>query len=108
MNIDYSNKWYREMCREHGLNADNVLSQSTVESAKHIAIQMKKFMDAKRNYPNDEELHEKLDKQIKKLNDSRMELMIAALEQADIMNKMGNSADKFFRRYVKRQEMARK
>lgn len=108
MKVDYSYQWYREMCEENGLDPDNVLSESTVQSAKQMAIEMKKYMNAKENYPDNERLQQRLDEQIKRLNNDRMELMIAALEQADVMSKMGSGADKFFRRYAKQQEYARR
>ena len=105
--VDFSNKWYRETCLENGLDPDNVLSQSAVEVAKQCAIDMKLYMDNKKHYES-KELLIKLDEQIKRLNNERIEFMLYALTYAEIMNGMGAGADKFIETMIKRQELARR
>ena len=105
--VDFSNKWYRETCLENGFNPDNVLSQSAVEVAKQCAIDMKMYMDNKKHYES-KELLIKLDEQIKRLNNERIEFMLYALTYAEIMNGMGAGADKFIETMIKRQELARR
>ena len=105
--VDFSNKWYRETCLENGFNPDNVLSQSAVEVAKQCAIDMKMYMNNKEHY-EDEELVSKLDEQINRLNNERIEFMLYALTYAEIMSEMGVGADKFIETMINRQELARR
>lgn len=105
--VDFSNQWYRETCLENGFNPDNVLSQSAVEVAKKRAIDMKMYMDNKEHY-EDEEVRARLDEQINRLNNERIEFMLYALTCAEIMNGMGAGADKFIETMIKRQELARR
>ena len=105
--VDFSNKWYRETCLENGFNPDNVLSQSAVEVAKKRAIDMKMYMDNKEHY-EDEELVSKLDEQINRLKNERIEFMLYALTYAEIMTGTGAGADKFIETMINRQELARR
>lgn len=97
--VDFSNKWYRETCLENGLDPDNILSQSAIEVAKQYAIDMKMYMDNKKHYEN-KELLIKLDEQIKRLNNERIEFMLYALTYAEIMGEMGKGFDTFAKRYL--------
>ena len=101
--VDFSNKWYRETCLENGLDPDNVLSQSAVEVAKQCAIDMKLYMDNKKHYES-KELLIKLDEQIKRLNNERIEFMLYALTYAEIMKEMGKGFDTFVKRYLDKRE----
>ena len=101
--VDFSNKWYRETCLENGLDPDNVLSQSAVEVAKQCAIDMKLYMDNKKHYES-KELLIKLDEQIKRLNNERIEFMLYALTYAEIMDEMGKGFDTFAKRYLDKRE----
>ena len=105
--VDFNNQWYRENCIENGLNPDNVLSQSAIAVAKQCAIDMKMYMDNKEHY-EDEEVKARLDEQINRLNNERIEFMLYALTYAEIMSEMGVGADKFIETMIKRQELARK
>ena len=104
--VDFSNKWYRETCLENGLDPDNVLSQSAVEVAKQCAIDMKLYMDNKKHYES-KELLIKLDEQIKRLNNERIEFMLYALTYAEIMKEMGKGFDTFAKRYLDKRERVR-
>ena len=101
--VDFSNKWYRETCLENGLDPDNVLSQSAIEVAKQYAIDMKMYMDNKKHYES-KELLIKLDEQIKRLNNERIEFMLYALTYAEIMKEMGKGFDTFAKRYLDKRE----
>src|SRR5699024_10013848 len=101
--VDFSNKWYRETCLENGLDPDNVLSQSAIEVAKQCAIDMKLYMDNKKHYES-KELLIKLDEQIKRLNNERIEFMLYALTYAEIMKEMGKGFDTFAKRYLDKRE----
>lgn len=101
--VDFSNKWYRKTCLENGLNPDNVLSQSAVEVAKQCVIDMKLYMDNKKHYES-KELLIKLDEQIKRLNNERIEFMLYALTYAEIMKEMGKGFDTFAKRYLDKRE----
>ena len=105
--VDFNNKWYRETCLEHGFNPDNVLSQSAIAVAKQCAVDMKMYMDNNKYY-EDEEVKARLDEQINRLNNERIEFMLYALTYAEIMNEMGAGADKFIETMINRQELARK
>lgn len=101
--VDFSNKWYRETCLENGLDPDNVLSQSAIEVAKQYAIDMKMYMDNKKHYES-KELLIKLDEQIKRLNNERIEFMLYALTYAEIMKEMDKGFDTFAKRYLDKRE----
>ena len=105
--VDFSNKWYRETCLENGFDPDNVLSQSAVEVAKQCAINMKMYMDNKKYY-EDEEVRARLDEQINRLNNERIEFMLYALTYAEIMDEMGKGFDTFAKRYLDKREQAQK
>src|SRR5690625_7590426 len=87
--VEFSNKWYRETCTENGLNPDNELSKTAVDLARDRAIDMKKYMDAKENY-DDENLHKKFDKEISRLDNERIGHMLDALMYAEIMADLGD------------------
>ena len=101
--VDFSNKWYRETCIENGLNPDNVLSQSAIAVAKQCAIDMKMYMDNKNHY-EDEKVRARLDEQINRLNNERIEFMLYALTYAEIMNGMGESFNTFAKHYLEKRE----
>ena len=101
--VDFSNKWYRETCLENGFDPDNVLSQSAVEVAKQCAINMKMYMDNKKYY-EDEEVVSRLDEQINRLNNERIEFMLYALTYAEIMSEMGESFNTFVKQYLRNRE----
>ena len=105
--VEFSNKWYRETCIENNLNPDNVLSQSAIAVARQCAIDMKMYMDNKEHY-EDEEVKARLDEQINRLNNERIEFMLYALTYAEIMSGMSAGADKFIKTMINRQELARK
>lgn len=99
MKIEFSNQWYRETCKENGFDPDNILSQSAIEVAKDRAISMKMYMDTQEKY-EDEQLHSKLQKEIERLNDERIEFMLNALIYAEVMAKSGKGYNEFLKRMV--------
>lgn len=105
--VDFNNEWYRETCIENGLDPDNVLSQSAIEVARARAMEMKKYMDTKGKY-KDKKLHEKIDFEINRLNNERIEFMLYALTYAEIIKEMGYGANEFIKSVIKRQEFARR
>ena len=94
MRVDFDNKWYRETGRENGFNPDNELSKSAVDLARDCAISMKKYMDTLEEY-DDEHLHQKLQKEIDRLNNSRIEHMLNALFYAEVMAGLGEGFNQF-------------
>lgn len=101
--VDFSNQWFREQCEENGWNPDNELSKSTVDLARQCAVKMKRFMDAKENY-SDEEVHKKLDEQIKFWNNERIEHMLNALFYAEVMHGLGDGFNEFVKKQMTRKE----
>lgn len=101
--VEFSNKWYRETCIENGLNPDNELSKTAVDLARDRAIDMKKYMDAKKNY-DDVSLHERLDREIMRLDNERVGHMLDALMYAEIMSGLGNGFDTFIKQYIGKRE----
>jgi len=99
--VEFSNKWYRETCTENGLNPDNELSKTAVDLARDRAIDMKKYMDAKKNY-DDENLHKKFDKEISRLDNERIGHMLDALMYAEIMADLGDGFDTFSKQHLKK------
>lgn len=102
MKVDFSYAWYRQTCEENGFDPDNILSQSAIEVAKSIAIDMKRYMDE--NQGHNKELQEELDRQIKRLDNERIEFMLNALTYAEIMAKVGDGFNKFLIRQTQRNE----
>ena len=96
--VEFSNKWYRETCTENGLNPENELSKTAVNSARNVAIDLKKYMDAKKSY-DDTKLHEKLDKEIERLDNVRVGYMLDALFYAEIMGGFGDSFNTFVKQH---------
>lgn len=94
MRIDFDNKWYRETCRQNGFNPDNELSKSTIDLARDCAISMKKYLDTQKQY-EDEQLHQRLQKEIDRLNNQRIEHMLNALFYAEIMAGLGEGFNQF-------------
>lgn len=88
MKIDFDNQWYRAICKENGLDPDNELSKSAISLAKECAISMKKYMDTQDKY-EDEHLYQKLQKEIHRLNNERIEHMLNALFYAEVMAGLG-------------------
>ena len=97
MKIDFSNKWFREFCAENGLNPDNELSQSAVQLARDRAVDMKKNMDALRNYEHldNDDLNSELQERINKLNNERIGHMLDAVAYAEVMNSLGDGFNEF-------------
>lgn len=104
MEVDFSYKWYKELCEENDLNPNNVLSMPSILDAKRCAKAMKMYMTAKENYP-DEDLQIQFDYQIDKWNNERIASMFNALELAQVMNNFGKGADQFFERILGRGRM---
>lgn len=104
MEIDFNNKWYRETCKENGLDPDNELSKSAVAIAYEYSKKMKKYIDAKAAYEG-EELQQKLDEQIDRLNNERINYMLNALYYAEVMGGLGNDFNEFVKRQMKQKEM---
>lgn len=92
--VDFNNQWYRETCEQSGLNPDNELSKSSIALAKECAISMKKYMDTQEKY-EDEYLYQRLQKEIDRLNNSRIEHMLNALTYAEIMGNLGEGFNQF-------------
>lgn len=92
--VDFSNKWYRDTCSENGFNPDNELSKSAITLAKECAIHMKKYMDTQEQYEN-EHLYLKLQKEIDRLNNSRIEHMLNALFYAEVMAGLSEGFNQF-------------
>ena len=104
MKVDFSYKWYKELCEENNLNPNNVLSMASIEDAKRCAKAMKLYMDAKKHYP-DENLQIQFDYHIDKLNNERIASMFNALALAEVMANFGKGADQFFERILGRGRM---
>lgn len=106
MQIDFSNKWFRESCAENGLNPDNELSQSAVQLARDRAVDMKKNMDALRNYEHldNDDLNSELQERINKLNNERIGHMLDAVAYAEVMNSLGDGFNEFVKKQVVRKE----
>jgi len=96
--VEFSNRWYRETCLQNGLNPDNELSKTAVDLARDRAIDMKKYMDAKKNY-DDVSLHKKLDREITRLDNERVGHMLDALTYAEIMVGLGDGFNTFVKQY---------
>lgn len=101
--VEFSNKWYRETCLQNGLNPDNELSKTAVALARDRAIDMKKYMDAKKNY-DDAALHEKFDKEITRLDNERIGHMLDALMYAEVMAGLGESFNIFIKRHFEKKQ----
>jgi hypothetical protein len=97
MAVYFSNEDYKKTCEEEGFQYDNLLSQSAVEVAYECSRKMKYFMDAKKGC-NDPVAIKKIDKEIKKWDERRLEFMLNALFYAEIMNGLGEGADEFYRK----------
>lgn len=101
MKIDFSNKWYRETCKENGLDPDNELSKSAVAIAYEYSKKMKKYIDAKAVYES-EELQQKLDEQIDRLNNERINYMLEALYYAEVMAGLGGDFNEFAKQHLRK------
>lgn len=99
MKIEFSNEWYRATCKENGFDPDNILSQSSVAIAKKCAVSMQKYMRTQRKH-KDDELHSKLQKEIDRLNNERIEHMLNALEYAQLMAGEGQGYNEFIKKIV--------
>lgn len=99
--VEFSNQWFRDTCEEEGLDPDNELSKVPVGLARECAVGMKKFMDAKSNYP-DEEIQQKLDMEISELNNKRIGYMLDALTFAEIVATNGKGFNNFLRKQARR------
>ena len=108
--VQFNNKWYRQMCLDNGFNADNELSVTAVDMAREKAIRMKRFMDAKKLYKEhgDDLLVLKLDAEIERLDNERVEYMLDALFYAEVMSGLGDGYNQFVKQYLsKRQALTR-
>lgn len=103
MDIDFDNKWFRETCSSGGLDPDNELSKSAVDLARDKAIEMKKYMDAKEQY-QDEEILRKLDENINRLNNERIGHMLDAVAYAEVMGGLGDGFNEFAKRIIDRRK----
>lgn len=103
MSVEFSNKWYRETCESVGLNPDNILSSSEVDLARDRAIDMQKYLRAKKVYP-DPELINKFDKRIKELDEKRVGHMLNALYFAEVVGGLGVGFDKFLENQYNRRK----
>ena len=101
--VEFSNKWYRETCLKNGLNPDNELSKTAVDLARDRAIDMKKYMDTKKNY-DDVLLHKKLDREITRLDNERVGHMLDALTYAEIMVGLGDSFNTFAKQHLEKKK----
>lgn len=104
MKVDFSYKWYKETCQENGFNPNNALSTPSILDAKRCAKDMKMYMIAKENYP-DEDLQIKFDYHIDRLNNERIASMFNALGLAQVMHDFGKGADQFFDRILNQRGM---
>lgn len=104
MTVDFSYKWYKEICQENGFNPNNALSTPSILDAKRCAKAMKLYMDAKKHYP-DEKLQQEFDYQIAKWDNERVASMFNALSLAEVMHDFGKGADQFFDRLLNRRGM---
>lgn len=107
MKIDFNNQWFRDTCKQNGFDADNELSKSAVALAYECARDMKKYIDAREHY-TDEDLKYKLDKQINRLNDERIGYMLNALMYAEIAYELGSGFNQFLSKEIKRKEILRR
>ena len=108
--VQFNNKWYRQMCLDNGFNADNELSVTAVNMAREKAIRMKRFMDAKKLYKEhgDDLIVLKLDAEIERLDNERVEYMLDALFYAEVMSGLGDNYNQFVKQYLsKRQALTR-
>lgn len=95
--VEFSNQWYRDTCAKEGYNPDNVLSEVLIELARECAMGMKKFMDAKKNYP-DEKIQQKLELGINELNNKRIGYMLDALQFAELVVNNGKGFNEFLKK----------
>ncbi len=106
MKVDFNNKWFRDTCEEYGLDPDNELSKSAIALAYQCALKIKLYLDALNvyEYLNDEELNQKIIRQIDRLNNERIEHMLNALFYAEVVAGLGKDYNKFLRRQLIRKE----
>lgn len=105
--VDFNNKWFRETCEQNGWNPDNIASQSAVDVARKRSKEMKMYMDAQKDYTN-ENLKVKIQEQIDRLNNERIEFMLNALFYAEVMDGLGEGFNQFLIKDQKRKEYLRR
>lgn len=93
---EFSNQWFRDTCKEEGLDPDNELSKVPVGLARECAIAMKKYMDAQKNYS--QSIQVKLQLEIDKLNNKRIGYMLDALTFAEIVAGQGKGFNNFLKK----------
>lgn len=99
MSVLFNNKWFRETCEAEGWNPDGMFTQSSIVLARERAVDMKLYMDAKKNYP-DVKLQKKFDEQIKRLDEERVGYMLNALLFAEVSAENGVNFDRFLERHI--------
>lgn len=99
--VEFSNQWFRETCKEEGLDPDNELSKVMTGLARECAVGMKKFMDAKKNYP-DEQIQQRLEIEIDTLNNKRIGYMLDALQFAELVANNGKGFNEFLQKQVRK------
>lgn len=100
MAIDFNYQWFLVFCKEEGLPTDSLLVEEVIKNAKRQSIQMKKYMDMKNDYPDDELIQQRCDEQIKRLNDKRIEEMLFAVTCAEVSKDLGEDFDRWNRRQM--------
>lgn len=95
--VDFNNQWYQETCLDAGWNPNTFIAQTSIDLARKRAVDMKKYMDAKKAYA-DLDIHKQFDKQIKRLNEERIEFMLNALLLAEVSAENGKGFDQFVER----------
>lgn len=88
MKVEYSNKWFRETCKENGLDPDNSESRISVMLAKEHSKKMKYFMDFAKNIDDQyplaaDEIKKNITQLIERHNQQRMAYMLQAMKEAE-------------------------
>lgn len=99
--VEFSNQWFKDTCKEEGFDPDNELSKVSVGLARECAVGMKKFIDAKLNY-SDEQIQQKLDAEIAGLNNKRIGYMLDALQFAELVASNGKGFNGFLQKQTKK------
>lgn len=88
MELAYSYKWYLQICKENGLDAENHVSKVYLSLAKEQSKKMKYFMEALERYKNSgNEAPIKIQQQIEDHNNRRIAHMLDALNSAERQRK---------------------
>lgn len=92
--VVFNYEWYKDTCKEEGLNSKNVVSLVPIGLARDCSIKMKKYMDAKKSY-SDKEVKMKFDREIDRLNNKRIGYMLDALQFAELVEENGRGFNEF-------------